>query len=186
MKTEFNCEVVKKYPALMWGIFQHGGSTVWRYCLGGHLLIFFFPVTSLTNNLCIFFLESTVESRYLLQPCAFCLHFVPLWCTTLKSIRDTHFSLRLSLSLSHLTLVSWDFMHSDVQHTPTPCARHRVTLARWQGRSGWNAHLHIYTSAPPVLCHAVNAVIVFWPHFLLGGDKSLFHLHARNTIQLYL
>lgn len=55
MKTELNCEVVK--CALMWGIFQYGSSTVWGCCLGGRLFdfFFFFPVTSLTNNLCIFF-----------------------------------------------------------------------------------------------------------------------------------
>lgn len=94
--------------------------------------------------------------------------------------RKTHFSLIWHSCLGILFIYMCN-THTHM-HAPT---RWHAGESHWQQRSGMkrtSAHLHQHT---PALCRAVNTAIVFWPHFLLGGDKSLFHSHARNKIQLY-
>lgn len=54
-----------------------------------------------------------------LLSCIYCLQCVPLRRITLKSNRETHFSLLLWIHLT-LACVSWDFTRWGVQHTPTP------------------------------------------------------------------
>lgn len=88
----------------------------------------------------------------------------------LKSIRVT----RLSLSLSPVP--SFDTCVCVLGIYPLKCATHtHMTHTHTQKRhshmlrrTGWNTHPYTKT---PTLCSAGNTKIVFWLHFLQGGDK---------------
>lgn len=123
---------------------------------------YFSEVSDLTYNLGNFFPEVKSKLKWLYSPV---LHFLSSVCR-FEEHQGNPFLPRSHLTLMH---VSWDFMHLDVQ-------RH----------SEWNTRLYIHTNTP-TLCGAVNTMIAFWPHFLPGGDKSLFsHSHAWSEIQLCL
>lgn len=104
---------------------------------------------------------------------------------TLKTHRrKTHFSLIWHSCLGILFIYMCNTHARTHACMPAPTWWH-AGESHWQQRSGMkrtSAHLHQHT---PAQCRTVNTAIVFWPHFLLGGDKSLFHSHARNKIQLY-
>ena len=115
------------------------------------------------------------------------LHLLPSVCPfPMHHFKEHQENPFLSLSLDSFdTCVSvWGFYAlgcATHTHTETPRAHTHTNKTRM----GWNTHLYINTNTPPV-CSAVNTMIVFWPHFLQGGDKSFFHSHGWNEIQLYL
>lgn len=161
--------------ALIWGSVRHF-SLLWLHRLKVFrrrrvyyiFLWFCFSSTEIQQIICKSF--QRYRRAVLLSPCD----------ATLKA----HEGKPISLSSDTRVLGFYAFRCATHTHTHAPTRWH-AGESHWLQRSGMkrtSAHLHQHT---PALCRAVNTAIVFWPHFLLGGDKSLFHSHARNKIQLY-
>lgn len=154
--------------------------TDWSSCQDGHILdLLQWQTWHTIYKVFVLKAERHGRSCDFLLSCISCLQFVPLWCIALKSISETHFPLLLWIHLT-LVYVSWDFMHWDVQHTPT--------LIHWrtrtQRRTGWNTHLYVYTNTPSMQCSKYNDCILAL--FSSGWWQVFFSTHMVEMKSNYI